>query len=379
MRDIAPDVWIVANTTWYVFNFRGRLIERLINEGYRVTVCAPADDYTGRVIALGARHLPLKFDNAGTNPVHEVIALTSMARTFITGKPSVVLSFTPKVNIYASLACSIAGVPVIANVSGLGRAFVAGGWLKLAAGLLYRLTFRIPVHVFFQNEEDRSEFIAKKLVAYERTTRLPGSGVDVDRFSPQLPRAQRTSATFLLVARMIWDKGIGEFINAARAIRNEDPSVAFHLLGPLSPGHPTAILPAELESWEQEGIVKYFGATDDVAAFYADADCVVLPSYYREGVPRTLLEAASTGLPVITTDAAGCRDAVEHEVTGYLCQPRDAFDLARQMRKFLALSGSDRQKMGNMGREKMLREFDERLVLSAYMTALSKLSIARRH
>ena len=147
----------------------------------------------------------------------------------------------------------------------------------------------------------------------------------------------------------------------------------------MSPGHPTAILPAELQSWEREGLVKYFGATDDVAAFYADADCVVLPSYYREGVPRTLLEAASMGLPVITTDTAGCRDAVEHEVTGYLCQPRDASELTRQMRKFLTLSVSDRKKMGDRGRKKMLREFDESLVLSAYMTALSRLSIAQRH
>jgi glycosyltransferase involved in cell wall biosynthesis len=185
-------------------------------------------------------------------------------------------------------------------------------------------------------------------------------------------RDRKRQFVFLLAARLLWDKGVGEFVEAARLVTSEFPNTEFRLMGFLDVRNPSAISREQVQQWVAEGIVSYLGATDDMASAYAEADCIVLPSY-REGVPRTLLEAASMGLPVITTDAVGCRDAVEDGITGFLCQPRDAQDLADKMRQMLRLSADARSAMGYAGREKMLREFDERIVISNYLEAIRKI------
>jgi glycosyltransferase involved in cell wall biosynthesis len=371
--DPRPIACLSANTTWYVVNFRSRLIESLIDQGWRVVVLSPPDRYVERLAALGAEHVPLTLDNAGTNPLRELGTLwrirTAMARI----RPAVVLTFTPKINIYLSLVARTLGVPVIANISGLGRAFVSGGWIERVSRALYGVALRWPSTVFFQNEEDRAIFIEAGMVDAARTHRLPGSGVDVDRFSPR-PKPQAGPFQFLLVARLLWDKGVGEFVEAARIVKAQHPDVEFALAGFLDVDNPSAVPRSAVEEWEREGVIKFLGSFDDMVPVYAQADCVVLPSYYREGVPRSLLEAASMGKPVITTDSVGCRDTVEDGVTGWLVKPRDVEDLAEAFELMLACSDVDAARMSLQARQRAISNFDEQIVLNAYADAISAIN-----
>ncbi len=287
------------------------------------------------------------------------------------------LTYTPKVNIYVSVAARFLGIPVIANVSGLGRAFTAGGWLEVVVRRLYWFTLQTPRVVFFQNEEDRTEFVRAGLVEKEKTQRLPGSGVDVDRFQPTDRNSGDKEFAFLLVARLLWDKGVGEYVEAARLLRTEYPDVRFRLLGFLDVKNPSAISRDHVEEWGKEGLIEYLGEVEDVRGVYAEANCMVLPSYYREGVPRTLLEGASMGIPIITADSVGCRDTVEDGKTGFLCRPRDSRDLANKMRRMLSLPEEERRRLGQAGREKIIREFDERIVINKYLEVIGE--IVRRN
>jgi len=368
--DPRPIACLSANTTWYVVNFRSRLIESLIDQGWRVVVLSPPDRHVERLAALGAEHVPLTLDNAGTNPLHELGTLWRIRDAMARIRPAVVLTFTPKINIYLSLVARTLGVPVIANISGLGRAFVSGGWIEKVSRALYGVALRWPSTVFFQNEDDRATFIEAELVDAARTHRLPGSGVDVDRFSPR-PKPHAGPFQFLLVARLLWDKGVGEFVEAARIVKSKHPDVEFALAGFLDVDNPSAVPRSAVEQWEREGVIRFLGSFDDMVPVYAQADCVVLPSYYREGVPRSLLEAASMGKPVITTDSVGCRDTVEDGVTGLLVRPRDADHLAEMFGLMLARSDADAARMSLQARQRALRQFDEQFVLDAYADAIS--------
>lgn len=368
-EDPRPVACLSANTTWYVVNFRSRLIASLIEQGWRVVVLSPTDRHVSRLIACGAEHVPLELDNAGTNPLRELHTLWSIRRALKQIAPSVVLTFTPKVNIYLSMAARSLHVPVIANISGLGRGFESRGWLQRVSQVLYRTALKWPSTVFFQNEEDRTHFIAAGLVKASRTQRLPGSGVDVQRFSPRAKPPGRPMR-FLLVARLLWAKGVGEFVEAARIVKAQYPDVEFALAGFVDEGNDAAVPRATIEAWEQEGLLTFLGSFDDMVPVYAQADCVVLPSYYREGVPRSLLEAASMGKPIITTDSVGCRDTVAHGVTGWLVKPRDAQALAEAMVGVLRIPPEQTAQMSLQARQRIVAKFDEQIVLDAYLQAM---------
>ena len=369
-EDPRPIACLSANTTWYVVNFRSRLIASLIEQGWRVVVLSPTDRHVSRLIACGAEHVPLELDNAGTNPLRELHTLWSIRRALKQIAPSVVLTFTPKVNIYLSMAARSLHVPVIANISGLGRGFESRGWLQRVSQVLYRTALKWPSTVFFQNEEDRTHFIAAGLVRASRTQRLPGSGVDVQRFSPRA-KPQGGPTRFLLVARLLWAKGVGEFVEAARIVKAQYPDVEFALAGFVDEGNDAAVPRATIEAWEQEGLLTFLGSFDDMVPVYAQADCVVLPSYYREGVPRSLLEAASMGKPIITTDSVGCRDTVAHGVTGWLVKPRDAQALAEAMVRVLHMPADQAAQVSRQARQRIVAEFDEQIVLDAYGEAIN--------
>jgi len=364
-------ILIAANTTWYIQNFRSRLIAALIERGDQVTALAPRDGYVSHIEALGARHLHLGLDNDGLNPLSELGTLTHLTGLLRREKPTLIFTYTPKVNIAVSLAARLLRIPVVANISGLGRAFIIGGWLKTITLLLYKLALRHPYLIFFQNEDDRTDFIQAGLVNREKTARLPGSGVDLERFAPVV-RSTNQHFVFLLAARLLWDKGVGEFVKAARQVKSQYPETEFRLLGFLEVQNPSAVPRTAVESWETEGMMKYLGSTDDVRPYYADADCVVLPSY-REGTPRTLLECSSMGIPIITTDTIGCRDVVEDGKTGFLCKTRDAGDLAEKMERMILLTPEQRAEMGKAGRAKMELEFDERIVIDRYLAVVDEI------
>ncbi len=379
---------IVANTSWYLYNFRLTLMQALAAAGHEVVAVGPTDDYVDKLIAAGIRHRTISLAGASVNPFSELRTVWALHRILRDEGIEVVLSYTPKGNIYSAMAAAMNGLPTVPNVSGLGRLFIRDSPLTWLVKKLYRFTFRRAVRVFFQNNDDLDMFVRLKLVVGDKATRLPGSGVNLARFLPTedagSSRDGKSLGTgdgnpergaqfvFLLVARLLWDKGIGEYVEAARKVRKQYPAVEFRLLGFLDVQNPSAIPRHQIEEWETEGVVRYLGSTDDVVPHLRDADCVVLPSSYREGVPRTLLEAAAMAKPIITTDAPGCRDTVDDGETGFLCRLRDADDLAD---KVLAMIEMDREHfvaMGLRGREKMVREFDERIVIDRYLDVLGQ-------
>lgn len=371
---MAPKVLIALNTAWNLVNFRAGLIRGLLDADYEVVTVAPPDDHVPRLRELGCRYVPLAMDNKGTHPGHDLLLSWRFWRLLRRERPDVFLGYTIKPNVYGSLAAHALGIPAINNIAGLGAVFIKQDWLTRLVRGLYRLALSRSKRVFFQNEDDRRLFVEGGLVRAEVTDRLPGSGVDLERFAfkplvPSVPGGMR----FLLIARMLRDKGVGEYVEAARRLRARCPDAEFRLLGFLDADNPSAISCAQMQSWVDEGVVVYLGASDDVRPHLADADCVVLPSY-REGVPRTLLEAAATGRPIITTDAVGCRDVVDDGVNGYLCRARDAADLADKLERMVLLAPEARAEMGRRGREKMEREFDERIVIRRYLAAIQLLA-----
>ena len=363
---------ICLNTAWNLVNFRAGLIRALVAAGYEVVAVAPDDKYAAGLNALGCRFVPLHMENGRTNPVQDAMLTLRFARLFARERPDVYLGYTVKPNVYGSLAAHMMRIPVINNIAGLGAVFIKDGWLVRVVRWLYRMALKRSAKVFFQNDDDRQLLISGGLVRAEVTELLPGSGIDLNRFTPAFTTAVHDANSkfrFLLIARMLRDKGVGEYVEAARLLRQRWPQADFCLLGFVDVQNPAAISRAEMDAWVAEGVVNYLGVSDDVRIQIATADCVVLPSY-REGTPRTLLEAAAMARPIITTDAVGCREVVNDGVNGYLCKVRDAGDLAEKMERMLSLSPEQRSEMGQRGRAKMVAEFDEVIVIGKYLTAI---------
>lgn len=369
---------VVSNTAWYLFNFRLNLMRALQEAGHTVVAMAPADAYSERIVDGGISFEPVSISGGGTNPLRELMSVISLRALLRRQKVDLVLSYTPKGNLYSALACMTLGIAFVPNVSGLGRAFIRRSPVTWIAQALYRLTFRRAHRVFFQNRDDMGVFVDAGLVDAEHAERLPGSGVDLVRFAQAEATSHAKEApVFLLVARMLWDKGVGEYVAAARQVRLNYPRATFRLLGFMTSDNPSAIPWDQVNAWVLEGVVTYLGPTDDVRPHFADADCVVLPSY-REGVPRVLLEAAAMGRPVITTDVPGCREAVVDGETGYLCRPTDHADLADKLLKFVALPVAVRLAMGERGRVFVEQNFDEKAVLDRYLETVRTFGASAR-
>ncbi len=365
-------ILINLNTAWNLLNFRAGLIGGLISSGYEVVAVAPKDEYVVKLKLLGCRFVHLKMDNQGTHFLRDLLLLFRYCRLLKTEKPDLCLFYTVKPNVYGSLASSLCSIPFINNVSGLGAVFIQGGWLKRFVSALYKLAFRNSYRVFFQNRDDLGLFLEKKLVKVELTDVLPGSGINLHRFTPVDDTDRKSLNTpfrFLLIARMLKDKGVVEFVNAAQMLKESGVKAEFCLLGFLDVQNPAAISREQMKEWTDEGFVKYLGVSDDVREHIASADCIVLPSY-REGTPRTLLEAAAMGKPIITTNVIGCKEVVEHGVNGFLCEVKNAQDLALKMKDMLFLSEGKRRSMGKNGRLKMEKEFDEKIVIQKYLQAI---------
>jgi glycosyltransferase involved in cell wall biosynthesis len=278
-----------------------------------------------------------------------------------------VFSYTIKNNIYGGLSAAALRIPFVPNVTGLGTLFSKDSALASSVSQLYRVAFRSAPVVFFQNEHDLERLTAARIVRPNQARLLPGSGVDLSHFSvAPLPGSHR-APTFLMVARLLREKGVAEFIAAARRVRQDVPGAIFKILGDYEAEGPAAVRKAEVEAWVAEKIVQYLGTVTDVRSVIASADCVVLPSYYPEGTPRVLLEAAAMGRPVVTTDTPGCRGTVEHGATGFIVAPRDAASLADAMLGVALAHPVRRAEMGLAGRSRMKVLYDEKIVVDAYL------------
>ena len=366
---------IVINTSWNIYNFRLGLLKALQKEGYKIVAIAPRDEYSKKLEALGFEYHNITINNKGTNPIEELKLIGAFYRLYKKVKPDVLLHYTIKPNIYGTIAAKLADVPVISNISGLGTVFLNDSLSSKVARLLYKIALRFPEKVFYQNNDDRQLFIDSKLVAEEKTGLLPGSGIDTVKFSPVERESTQDGFSFLFIARLVKDKGLLEYVEAARLLKEHYPHVHFKMLGAYYPGNPTAVTPDEVAQWEQEKVVEYLGTQSNVASVIAQADCIVLPSY-REGLSRVLLEAASMAKPIVTTDVPGCRDVVDDGVNGFLCQVKNAEDLAAQMEKMILLEEEERVEMGKRGREKIVEGFDESIVIDRYRGVVGALVVS---
>ena len=358
-------ILISTNTSWNIVNFRTGLIRALQAEGYRVISAAPNDAYTPTLEKMVDQHIPLPMENAGISPWHDFILFLRYLRLLHTTKPAAILSYTIKPNIYGTLAARLFGIPIINNVSGLGTAFIRNNWLTTIVTLLYRFAFQSSASVFFQNPEDKDLFIKMRLVKPHQAALLAGSGINLDYFTP-IVREPSNTLSFVLIARLLWDKGIGEYVEAARIVKAKHPHVIFRLVGPMGVKNNTVIPEKTIREWVAKGIIQYMGETDDVRTVLAAHDCVVLPSY-REGMSRVLLEGAAMGKPLIATNVAGCKHVIDDGVNGLLCRVQDAHDLANILMQFIELSPEKRHAMGIASRKKAEKEFDEKLVFNAYL------------
>lgn len=368
-------ILMTVNAAWNIWNFRRPLVEALQADGHRVTVLAPPDDAVQDLERLGCRVQPLEMSVKGLNPLEDVRLQRRFARIFRETRPDAVLSYTIKNNVFGARAAKSVGVPFLPNVTGLGTAFLSGKLLQTVTEQLYRRSFAgLPV-VFFQNEDDRGLFLERRLVTADQAQLLPGSGIDLNRFAPAPMPDPDAPPVFLMIARLLRDKGVVEFVQAARQIKTRHPKARFQLLGAVGSENRSAIDRSTLEGWVAEGVVEYLGTTPDVRPAIAAASCVVLPSY-REGAPRTLIEAAAMARPVIATDVPGCRAVVDNGVSGFLCDVRSADSLSAAIERFLALPSASQCAMGEAGRTKMAREYDEALVVDAYRAALAQITRA---
>jgi len=368
-RQSRSTIVIAANSCWNIVNFRAGIIRALRKNGYSVVVVASRDKYTPMLSAIGASFVHVQINSAGASVAQDLLLTWRYMRALSRIKPAAYLGFTAKPNIYGSMAARVAGAKVINNISGLGTVFIKQNILTSLVARLYRVSLRGSSTVFFQNRDDMELFVNNRLVRFEQAALLPGSGVNTNYFKPEVARRSPGPFRFLLVARLLWDKGVAEYVEAARLVRETHPNVLFQLLGPAGAINRTAVPGYEVERWQSECIIDYLGATDDVRTAMSQADCIVLPSY-REGLPRSLLEGSAMGKPLIATDVPGCRDVVEDGETGYLCEARSARSLAQVMLKMLAMPAAERSTMGSKGRRKVEHEYCESIVISKYLAAI---------
>ena len=362
---------VVLNTSWNIYNFRMNFVSALLSQGYEVHTIAPVDEYTQFLRNAGCIHHNVKMDSRGANPVKDSLLIGELFVIYRRIRPDIVLHYTIKPNVYGTLAATMLNIPVINNVCGLGTVFLKDNLVSSVALFLYKISFRFARKVFFQNPDDLQLFLDRKLVPREVVDQVPGSGIDLARFAP-MPFRRNKPFTFLMISRLISDKGVFEYIEAIKKLRNNGMDARFQLLGAMDPEHKRGIQPEIIQSWIRDGIVEYLGTTDNVRPFIGQADCIVLPSY-REGTPRTLLEAASSNKPIVATNVPGCNHVVRHNFNGLLCNLKDVDDLAEKMQAMSLFDDETLRQFGQNGRGKIETEFDESLVIKKYLSALLSL------
>nr|WP_197931269.1 glycosyltransferase family 4 protein [Erwinia rhapontici] len=364
---------ISANTSWYIYNFRRNTILTLIENDYHVIVVSPKDEYSDKLVELGADFKNIIIQRDGTNPIKDLFTCISFYFLYKKLSPNLVLNFTPKNNIYSTIAAKLLKIKVINNIAGLGTVFVNETFVSKIARFLYKVSQPHADVIFFQNDDDRTIFLENRITTEDKTERLPGSGVDLTRF--EIQKSNNDGVTrFLLVARMLYEKGISYYADAAEILKAEyGGSVEFYLLGFIDDQNPKGISSKKIDEWVKGGWIIYKGTSDAVEKEIALVDCVVLPSFYREGVPKSLLEAGAMGKPIITTDNVGCRETVDDSINGYLCQSRSLDSLLKAMRLIIDMTYDERLAMGIKSRQKMEENFDEKVVISKYLHAIKKL------
>lgn len=371
----AAKIAIVSNSSWYTYNFRLGLLTRLRNNGIKVYIIAPQDHYSTKLMAEGFHFIPISAEVYGTNPFRELQVIRFLSKIYQKEQFDFILHYTAKPNIYGSLAAYWNRIPSIAITTGLGLLRdEKKGMARRIVKFLYRLVGRLSQEVWFLNEDDQQYFLKNRIVREEKTFILPSEGVDISWYRPSYSVRTREKQTirFLYAGRIVKSKGIREYYQAAQYFKDQGSDVQFKMIGFVVPDHPDGVSYDTIQDWNRKEVVQYLGETEDIRPFIEEADCIVLPSYFGEGVPRILLEAASMGKPIVTTDFVGCREVVDDGINGFLCQPKNTTDLIQKLTNFVTLPPSERASMGLAGRRKVLEQFDEEIIIKHYLTAISR-------
>ena len=348
---------MLANTDWYLYNFRLSLARELRAQGHQILLLSPPGTFQKFIQEDGFEWMPFPISRQGVNPFREVYALIRLVHLYRQLQPDIVHHFTVKPVIYGSLAAHVLGIKRIINsITGLGHLFIDPGFItQVLQGVtksLYRASLR-DTQVIFENPEDRDIFIQKRLVKAEQAHLILGTGVDVKKFQPS-DKSEHTPVV-LFSSRMLITKGLLEYMEAVRILKQAGLKARFALAGTTDPGNPASLSTRKIESWKESGLVEWWGWQEDMPATLAQADIFCLPSY-REGVPNALLEACACGLPIVTTDVPGCRDVVTHGVNGLLVPARNAVKLAQAL-EILLNDPQLRQMMGMAGRVVAINKF----------------------
>ena len=362
-------ILIAANTSWNLAHFRGNLISSMQAAGHAVVACAPGDQFTESFSGMNVSYCDTPMQQRGLSILGDLRLIFTYLQIIRAERPAAILTFTIKPNLYLSLVGALCRIPVINNISGLGYSFVRGGALRRFVIGLHRLCLKRSFRVFFQNSEDQTLFADLGLVSNSQSFLLPGSGVDLSRFR-YVPAKEDSALKFLFIGRLLDEKGIQEYLEAAHILIDQGHIAEFLILGELPDDFDKKdrLLRAIQAMGES---VRYLGVVTDVRPAIVESHCVVLPSY-REGAPRSILEASAMGRPVIVTDVPGCNAVVKDSVTGLLCQPMDAADLVKKMKKMMSLSHRERNQMGEAGAQLMRDCFDEQIVVDAYEHAIAE-------
>ena len=363
------------NSAWSVYNFRTRLLNRIkVDLNAEIAILCPFDErYTPLLEKEGFKVFSINFQNNDTSIKGQLNLLRNYFRLYKLIAPDIILHNAVTPNIYGTIAASRYNIPVINNVSGLGSSFIKGGITWGLIKYLYKFSQKRASHIFFQNEDDQLYFTDNILSKRSNYSLIPGSGVDLSRFNPKNRRFDQSNTTkFCFVGRLIKDKGINEFIEVAKAIKTEHPAVEFNIIGALDENQISGIAKSELQQWIDSGLITYQEKTDKIEDVLGDFDTIVLPSY-REGLARVLIEAASTGIPLVTTNVPGCYQTVIDGKSGYLCAEKDSNDLKLAIVKVLSLTKEERIRMGDEGRKLMEDKFDESIVIEEYKLRIKEL------
>ena len=366
---------LFANTDWYLYNFRLAYAEFLQKQGWEVVFISPDGEHVSKLIEAGFRHIPFEFSRKGINPLKENETIQRIKSLYEAEKPDLVHHFTIKCVIYGSLAAKESGIKAIVNsITGLGYMFLSNKpHVRVIREIVKHLYKKaLPeTQVIFENPDDRDLFIQMELVPEENTNIVLGTGIDTDRFVPEPP--PNSVPLTILPARMIWDKGIREFVEAARMIHESGVKARFALIGNNDIGNPTCIPFDQLSQWQKEGNVEWWGWQDDVPTVISMCHIVCLPSY-REGLPKILIEAAACGRPIITSDVPGCREVVKEGVNGYLVPAKNASALKDALLRLIN-DPEGRLEMGKASREFAVNKFSNEIIndniYSVYQKAIS--------
>ena len=359
-----------SNISWSIYNFRLSLLKSFQKDGHEIYTVATKDDYSKKLIEEGFNFEQISLNNNSTNPLEDLKTIYKYYKLYKKIKPDVICHNAIKPNIYGTIAAGFLGIPTVNNISGLGTLFIKKSFTTKVAKFLYRFSQKRATKVFFQNSDDLNLFIENNLVEESKCKVIPGSGVDTKRFKPDKNQQKNTKEfKFLFIGRLLFDKGIREYVEAAKLLKEKYANVEFNVLGPLYANNSTSITQNDLDDWVKDKTINYLGETDKVEEEIKKVDCVVLPSY-REGLSKVLIEASSMALPIVTTNVPGCKDVVVNNETGFLCEARSSDSLLLSMDKMLNLTATERDLMGEKARERAIKVFDQEIIINHYKNAI---------